>query len=109
DKVVLYWVGSSGAYQSSLYNGKTYKTINVPGESSSIATDINTAGDVTYQVIDSGNNDHGALLHLGKYYKLNYPKSAFTFAGAVNDKSTIVGGYRTTSEGDLHGFTATYK
>ena len=76
----------------------------MPGETSSIATDINTAGDVTYQVIDSGNNNHGALLHAGKYYKLDYPKSAFTFAGAVNDHSTIVGGYRTTSMGNLHGY-----
>ena len=109
DEVVLYWINSASVYESSLYNGKTYKTINVPGETNSIATDINTAGDVTYQVIDSGSNNHGALLHAGKYYKLDYPKSAFTFAGAVNDHSTIVGGYRTTSMGNLHGFTATYK
>jgi len=108
DNVVMYWVNSGGTDESAYYNGKTYKTINVPGETDSIATDINTAGDITYQVIDSAGNDHGALLHAGKYYKFDYPKSAFTFAGAANDHSTIVGGYRTTAQGNLIGFTASY-
>jgi uncharacterized membrane protein len=109
-QVVLEWLDSSSVYQSVLYNGKTYKKIDVPGAGgSSFVTDINTGGDVTYQWIDSGTVNHGALLHKGKYYKFDYPHSAFTFAGAVNDHNTIVGGYRTSSVGNLIGFTATFK
>jgi uncharacterized membrane protein len=108
DQVVLAWLNSAGAYESSLWNGKTFKTINVPGLANSIATDINTGGEITYQTIDSGGVDHGALFSGGKYYKFDYPKSAFTFAGAVNDKRTIVGGWRTTSNGNNIGYTATY-
>jgi uncharacterized membrane protein len=109
DVVIEY--GASPNFQSVLYTAKTkkYKTINVPGETGSFVTDINTAGDVTYQALDSAGNSHGALLHKGKYYKFDYPKSAFTFAGAVNDHSTIVGGWRTTSAGHNIGMLATFK
>lgn len=103
--------GASPNFVSVLYNPKTkkYTTINVPGATGSFVTDINTAGDATYQWLDSSGNSHGALLHKGKYYKFDYPKSAFTFAGAANDHSTIVGGYRTTAQGNLIGYTATFK
>jgi len=111
DNIVLYWINSGNAYESSLYTSATkkYTTINVSGQANSIATDINTAGDVTYQTIDSAGVDHGALLHKGKDYVFDYPKSAFTFAGAVNDHSTIVGGWRTTASGHNIGYTATFK
>jgi len=103
--------GTNPAFTAYLYTAKTkkFKTINVPGESGSFVTDINTEGDVTYQAIDSAGNSHGALFHLGKYYKFNYKSSALTYAGAVNDHSTIVGGYATTAQGSIHGLLATFK
>jgi uncharacterized membrane protein len=103
--------GTNPAFSAYLYTAKTkkFKTINVPGESGSFVTDINTEGDVTYQAIDSAGNSHGALFHLGKYYKFDYKTSALTYAGAVNDHSTIVGGYATTAGGSIHGLKATFK
>lgn len=56
-------------YKSSLYNGKTYGTIDVPGATASFAQDLNSAGDVIYQWFDSNGASHGALLQAGKYYK----------------------------------------
>jgi hypothetical protein len=66
-------------------------------------------GDITFQAVDSAGVSHGALFHKGKYYTFDYPKSAFTFAGAANDHSTIVGSWRTTSSGHNIGYTATFK
>jgi len=109
--IVLYWVNSSGAVESSLTknSGKTYKAINVPGAASTYALDLDAAGDVTYQWLDSAGASHGALLHSGKYYKFDYPKAVWTYGGGINDKSTIVGGYQATTGGPISGFKATYK
>jgi hypothetical protein len=108
-KIVLFWLDSNGAYESSLYNGKTYKTINITGAPNSLALDLNAAGDVCYQWIDSGGVNHGALLHAGKYYKFDYPKSTGTYGGGINDKSNIVGGYQTSAGGtNWFGYKATY-
>jgi uncharacterized membrane protein len=103
--------GTNPAFTAYLYTAKTkkFKTINVPGESGSFVTDINTEGDVTYQAIDSAGNSHGALFHKGKYYKYDYKTSALTYAGAVNDHSTIVGGYAITASGSIHGLLVTFK
>jgi uncharacterized membrane protein len=103
--------GASPTFSAYLYTAKTkkFKKINVPGEQGSFVTDINTGGDITYQAIDSAGNSHGALFHKGKYYKFDYKKNALTYAGAVNDHSTIVGGYAATARGNIHGLTATFK
>jgi len=107
--IVLYWMDSSGVLNSSVYNGTTYNTINVPKASGSAALDLNTAGDVTYEWMDPSGAAHGALLHGGKYYKFDFPKAKYTYAGGINDKHTIAGGYEATSEGPFQGFNATYK
>jgi uncharacterized membrane protein len=103
--------GANPNFTAYLYTAKTkkFKTINVPGETGSFVTDLNTEGDVTYQAIDSAGNSHGALFHKGKYYKFDYKKSALTYAGAVNDHSTIVGGYAVTARGNINGLLATFK
>jgi uncharacterized membrane protein len=88
---------------------KKYKKINVPGATTTACLDMNTGGDVSYVWSDSAGAQHGALLHAGKYYKFDFPHSAFTYAGAVNDVHVIVGGYALTSSGSIHGFTASFK
>jgi uncharacterized membrane protein len=87
---------------------KKFKKINVPGATTTACLDLNTAGDVSYVWSDSAGTQHGALLRGGKYYKFDFPKSAFTYAGAVNDRRVIVGGYALTSGGNIHGFTASF-
>jgi uncharacterized membrane protein len=109
--IVLFWQTSSSTYESVLTkdNGKTYKTINVPGATSSQAVAINVAGDVTYSWLDSNSLGHGALLHHGKYYKFNYPKSVFTYALGINDKNVFAGQYEAQTGGPFSGYKATYK
>ena len=36
---------------------------------------------------------HSALLHAGKYFKFDYPKSVDTWGGGINDKRTVIGAY----------------
>ncbi len=109
---LVYWSvnGLTGATTSYLYNIKTQQStpINVPGATDSLATDINNLGDVAYQWLDSGGVSHGALLHGGKYYKFDDPKSVSDYAEGINDFSAIVGAYETVSGGPFSGFRATY-
>jgi len=108
-KIVLYWTDSGSVLHSALYDGKTYKSIDVPGATGSASLDLDAAGDVVFQWFDSTGAFHGALLHGGKYYKFDYPKAVNTYGGGINDKHTIAGGYQAVSKGSFAGFTATFK
>ena len=103
--------GLSGVMTAYRYDIKTkeQKKIDVPGASGSAATDINSAGDVTYQWLDSNSQSHCALLLDGKYYKFDDPKSSYDWADGINDHSTIVGSYEPVSSGSFLGYKATYK
>jgi len=109
--MVLFWVDSNGNGESSIsYNGgKTYKTINVPDAVYSAASDLNNECDVAYEWVDSSGGVHGALLHEGKYYKFDYPKAVITYAGGINDKNSLVGGYEAKSNGPFSSYRATFK
>jgi hypothetical protein len=108
--IVLYGMDSNSA-ESALTknNGKTYKTIDVPDAIASFANDINSAGDVVYEWVDSSHAAHGALLQAGNYYKFDYPKSIFTYGGGINDRHAIVGWYQVSNTGPVSGYKATYK
>jgi uncharacterized membrane protein len=109
---LVYWSvdGLTGITTSYLYDIKTRQStaINVPGAHDSLATDINNAGDVTYQWVDSASVSHGALLHAGTYYKFDYPKSIWDYAEGLSDSNAIVGAYETVSSGPFSGFKTTY-
>jgi hypothetical protein len=112
--IVLWFVNQQGLVESAITkdNGNTYAQINVPLAVDSYASDLNSAGDVTYFWVDSAGVGHGSLLHAGKYYKVDYPKAIYTYAGGINDRQTLVGGYQTKSKNGhppLLGFKATYK
>lgn len=112
--IVLWWVDQQGLVESSITkdSGNTYDTIDVPAAADSYASDVNSAGDVTYFWLDSSGAGHGALLHAGKYYKFHYPTASFTYAGGINDHRTVVGGYQFKGKNGhppLLGFKATYK
>jgi len=108
--IVLYGYTSTGATSAlTKNNGKTYTPINVPGAIASFASDLNSAGDVVYEWLDSSHEAHGALLQAAKYYKFDYPKAVFTYGGGINDKSTIVGWYQISNTGAVSGYKATYK
>ena len=48
----MQWRDSAGYFQASLYNGKKYTTINVPGAAVNQVQGINTAGDIAYFISD---------------------------------------------------------
>lgn len=107
-RIVLLWQDSNTNYESSLYAGKTYKTINVPGAGDSYASGINNTGDIAYSwdyTIYSSLS--GALRHAGGYHKFDYPKAGSTLGGGINDHHVIVGYYGHV--GIVHGYKATYK
>ena len=91
----------------SVRGGKTFKTINVPGEPDSDAAAINNLGDIVYSWEGSGDTYGGALRHGGKYYKFHVPGGDRTFGYGINDHNIVVGAYTDTS-GVLSGFSATY-
>ena len=108
--IVLFWsTGDGRPVESSIYNGKTYKTINVPGADSSTAEDLANSGDVSYLWWDSKFHYHGALFHGGKYTKFDFPKSVQTYGRGINDHHVLVGGYEAKTNGPVRGYKATYK
>ena len=88
----MQWYDSNSYLQSSLYKGKKYTTINVPGAS-----------------VTGAFHQHGGRhrLLLGRplwsrprrtedwehYYIFDYPKGSNTGAGGINDSNLIVGSY----------------
>jgi uncharacterized membrane protein len=105
--IVLDWLDSAGNIESSLYNGKTYKTINVPNAVQSFAHDINKAGDIAYQWFSNDFSGHGALFHKGKYYTFDCSNSMGTAANGLNDENRIVG-FCEPNNNYEGGFVATY-
>jgi len=106
--IVLDWFNGT-AYESSRYDGQMYKTIDVPGASKSLAKGISNTGDIVYEWYDPSGNVHGALRHLRKYYKFNFPKSGYTFGAGINDHQLIVGPYAKDGSSATRAYRATYK
>jgi hypothetical protein len=97
---------------ASVYDGKTYKNIDVPNSVDSYASGINNVNDVVLAFDPGiGKPIHGALLHAGKYYKFFFSKGKNeTYPLGLNDKHTIVGVWTLGGSTDIHvhGFIATY-
>src|SRR4029077_3814382 len=106
--VAYYFVNSTGTLGSVMTtnNGKTFKKINVPGAGAlgSAPLDTNNENDVCFEYFDSAGLFHGALLHAGKYYKFNYPKSYESYGGGVNNKKKKESGEKTTKGGKFNTF-----
>ncbi len=86
------WGDSNGDTESSLFNGTSYQTVNVPGAVNSYIHDINSAGDIVYSWTDSSGNYHGAARISGKITTFDAPGcSGGTFADGINDHHIIVG------------------
>jgi probable HAF family extracellular repeat protein len=100
------WIDSASNVESSLYNGKKYTKINIPGEPDSYVSAISNLGDIVYSW-ESAENYGGALRHAGKVYKFHVPKGDRTFGYGINDHNVIVGAF-TDDNGVLSGFSATY-
>ena len=78
-----------------------------PARRNTFAEDLNNADDVVFQWFDRCLHPHGALLHSGKYYTVDYPKSMGTYGMGINDKNVVVGFY-VPDNNYQGGFIATY-
>ncbi len=97
------WLDSSFSSESSLYNGKKYTKINIPGETDSYVSAISNLGDIVYSW-ESAETYGGALRHAGRVYKFHVPKGDRTFGYGINDHNVIVGAF-TGDNGVLSGFS----
>jgi hypothetical protein len=71
--------------------------------------DINSTGDIVYEILNSsGENEEAVLFHGGEYYTVDYPNSAATSGFGINDDSVLVGEYQVTATGFDNGFKVTY-
>jgi hypothetical protein len=105
--VTVQWRDSAGYFQASLYNGKKYTTINVPGAAVNQVQGINTAGDIVYFISDPYGVGHGAVKMGNDYYIFDYPKGSNTGAGGINDSKLIVGSYIPTGKTAPEAFQGT--
>lgn len=102
--IVMYW-DNKGPIESALYNGKTYKIINVPGSSNSFAQGINNHGDIVYWFADS-KGIHGALQQGVTFSHFDDPKGVGeTYGFGLNDNKQIVGSW---GKSTFQGYQATY-
>jgi probable HAF family extracellular repeat protein len=101
------WEGSTGDVESSIYNGTTYTTENVPGATNSYIHRIDAAGDLVYSWQDSSGTFHGAALVAGKFTKFDAPGCSQTYGDGINDHQIIVGVCE-KSNGTNIGFYVTY-
>src|ERR1700694_729372 len=83
-----------------VYDGTNYTTLDYPAASNTVATGINSAG----QVVGYYTGNHGFLYSHGSYTPVNYPLTASTTQPrAINDSGQIVGTYFDSNNKE-HGF-----
>jgi len=85
--------------------GTTFTSFDPPGSTLTLATDINTRGQIVGRYLSAGKT-HGFLREAdGTITTIDYPGSGFTVAGSINNSGTIVGWYTLpTAPAIRHGF-----
>jgi hypothetical protein len=108
-QITVYATNSSGAFDSFLVTGKTFKKINNPNEGSTgtIVHTPNNKGDIDGTYYDTSATEKGWVLHAGKYYDV-VDTGGVTRADGLNDKLEIVGRYGSGTYGGT-GFKAVPK
>lgn len=86
----------------------TYTNIDIPGTSSTVASNINNSGQIAGNYVDSLGVSHGFVTEQhGGYTAIDFPGAVSTAAGGINDQGNIVGSY-TDVAGNTHGFLSTH-
>jgi uncharacterized membrane protein len=85
--------------------GTTFVSIDPPGSTLTLATDINARGQIVGRQLSAGKT-HGFLREPdGTITTIDYPGSGFTVAGSINNSGTIVGWYTLPAAPAVrHGF-----
>jgi uncharacterized membrane protein len=84
----------------------SFTTIDVPGATSTVALDINSAGEIVGSYVEA-NVTHGFLRsRSGEFTPIDFPDANFTRAAGINRRGDIVGTYRLPSDPmqARHGF-----
>jgi len=85
----------------------TFTTIDVPGATTTIPIDTNSAGDIVGRYVSAADlNTHGFLLSKGVFTTIDFPASNFTVTAGIDRCGDIVGMYRLLSDPSTarHGF-----
>src|SRR4051812_21597472 len=80
-----------------------FSSFDVPGAVSTVATGVNTAGNIVGYYSGSDAKNHGFLLSGGTYKFLNVPNATQTAVYGINDRNQAVGSY-IDSAGISHAF-----
>jgi len=76
-----------------------------PGSTDTVASAVNTRGQVVGRFQDSGGDVHGYLRQPnGSFVTIDFPGSVFSIALDINDAGTIVGAFQ-NQDGATHGFS----
>jgi hypothetical protein len=81
---------SNGIAHGFKWNGKIYKTLDVPGAVQTFAADINNSGQITFDWIDTDGNYQGAVLSGGKYTILKVPGAVQSVPNDIDATGDIV-------------------
>ena len=87
---------------ASIPQNYNFMTLNVPGLTDTVATDINSHGDITGYGTAAGGQQTGFLYRSGHFTTIFVPGSAGTTANGLNDSDHVVGTY--TNITGSHGF-----
>jgi probable HAF family extracellular repeat protein len=85
----------------------TSTPIDFPGATSTVALDINAAGQIVGRYEDAAGKTHGFLMSAGNFTSIDYPNAVSTVAAGINPSGDIVGQYRLAHEDPAtirHGF-----
>ena len=83
----------------------TFTTIDVPGATGTLATDINAEGVIVGRYTMAGQVHGFRLTPAGDLVTIDYPGANFTVAASINDRGDIVGQYALPSApAQRHGF-----
>jgi hypothetical protein len=108
--MTLQWLDANSLTESSLYNGTTYTTIDVPGAFTTSAHSINKSGNVVFGWYDLYTVEHAALLSGGSYYIFDDAAGSQARADGINDTNLIVGRMlQPGSTTNYYGFKGTLK
>jgi probable HAF family extracellular repeat protein len=86
-----------------LYNGHTYKKLDVPGAMETGASSINNAGVITVTAPDDNGRYHSYLYRGGKYTEIKVPGAYETFAEQINNVGDIIFTWNSKADKYDHG------
>lgn len=73
---------------------QTFTTIDIPGATSTVALDLNAAGDIVGSYLAAGRTRGFLLDRNGQLYLIDFPGAVFTRPAGINARGEIVGTYR---------------